>query len=557
MLGVYNDCIKDSFEQYISSIVTPISSFSGFEFSGEYSIDDAYWLTVTQGLANITLWSEQCDRIHKLISFNKNIYNMGYKKDSDETNTYTGEENMITSIVSELYNIPPQTEFGGGVGAGYQVYCDEALIISSGGGSGGGAYYGEVGEDFTTFGNGGGGGIQIAPSLAQYSSDNQSQKEPGIEMYSLGGGGGCGTCTMLDHEENINNNDSTTTGNNTTTYVTCGSSADDNSISLQTLHKLLHTEYTTKYFQKHCEHIVIYGGGGGGAGISFPDHPTIGAGFGFQFKIQGYSSKTHENHHENYHENNNTKQVSTDREILTNIHRVEMKKKRKNKEDSQDPDGDIYRKFSELMQDSVQQCSGYGNWDCVCQITHDKLRYCDDLYLYNTTDYSYLQQYHTVPDCNVMLIMNTTIYNILSGSCTHSRSVKNTTVIVEPVEDQCPVNTTVVLQRSFALTSEQQLTVSYLDSTTVPFNRTVRMADVTLLMDELYGFSANIYDIQYSDELLLSTVTSSSSSGSIYMSASFLFITSSISIIAMFILAVYIFRFGSILRKRNEYKLLP
>ena len=80
---------------------------------------------------------------------------------------------------------------------------------------------------------------------------------------------------------------------------------------------------------------------------------------------------------------------------------------------------------------------------------------------------------------------------------------------------------------------------------------------MTLLMDELYGFSANIYDIQYSDELLLSTVTSSSSSGSIYMSASFLFITSSISIIAMFILAVYIFRFGSILRKRNEYKLLP
>eukprot|EP01034_Spumella_vulgaris_P030467 gene30467-37686_t len=112
---------------------------------------------------------------------------------------------------------------GGGGGLGFQLFCDNRLVISSGGGGG-------------------------------------------------GGGGGCGSASNTSHTlSNL--------------QISCGYNRDDDSLtSASDLHALLSSRFSREQFRRECRSVSVSGGGGGGGGTGGCCAP-FRAGYGFSFSL--------------------------------------------------------------------------------------------------------------------------------------------------------------------------------------------------------------------------------------------------------------------------------
>jgi hypothetical protein len=143
----------------------------------------------------------------------------------------------------------PVVEAGGGAGFGFQVYCNETVIVTAGFGGGGGLEHDRFQR--VSFGGGGGGGVQFMNST--------------WSRQSLGGGGGCGTCD--DEQE-------------TTSSIQCGFQMDTDAMDTADV-SITWQQFATEVLPT-CHHLAIHGGGGGGGGTGgCCDLYRVGYGFRF------------------------------------------------------------------------------------------------------------------------------------------------------------------------------------------------------------------------------------------------------------------------------------
>ena len=210
-----------------------------------------------------------------------------------------------------------RVEAGGGLGMGFQLYCDGSLLLTSGLGGGGG-FDGRVGssgaESDSTLGGGGGFGLQF---LLNHT------------WHDVGGGGGCGTSA----------NDSS---------IVCGTfpdaSSDAASLGL----------FLTALPSLCAGGAVLYGGGGAGGGSGgCCDSARVGYGFSF------YASSSYATSVSNIVDSGSS--GSDYNALLTDI-----------PQDDFDTSGVLLREAS-------RGCGGggFGNWSCVCAGAKDILRRCE------------------------------------------------------------------------------------------------------------------------------------------------------------------------------------
>lgn len=179
---------------------------------------------------------------------------------------------MATAIINSNSTVKsqlPSLEVGGGSGMGFQLFCNDEVLLTSGFGGGGGLLLQSSQQSSSnrgnlpsfTFGGGGGGGLQL---LFNFPSEN-STLNTNVSRYSIGGGGGCGNCD--DSKSNS---------------VHCGYQLDDDAISSETLQSLL--SYFTDRILPTCKEVQIRGGGGGGGGTGGCCTPYH-VGYGFRFVL--------------------------------------------------------------------------------------------------------------------------------------------------------------------------------------------------------------------------------------------------------------------------------
>ena len=212
-------------------------------------------------------------------------------------------------------------ETGGGSGLGFQLYCDDEIIMTAGAGGGGGiARSRDYSSNDSTrpfplvsdnnyrisAGAGGGGGVQFLAdfgehgkrsSMAPTSSSSSNSSSSSSLWYSAGGGGGCGTCWNNQREYGHRDAcylNSIPVDVNTqylrSTSMICGFTRDDDSLHHRQFEKILAETYSHEAFSQQCHRVTIKGGGGGGGGTgSCCDGYHFGYGFNFEITLSSHA----------------------------------------------------------------------------------------------------------------------------------------------------------------------------------------------------------------------------------------------------------------------------
>jgi hypothetical protein len=269
---------------------------------------------------------------------------------------------QTVDLFGSLLHDDNESEFeaGGGSGLGFQVYCDEKMILSTGGGGGGGFYYNTHDRSMTNFGGGGGGGIQL-----QIDTD---------KWISSGGGGGCGT---IDDDEDESTSERKKSSFDAHSYSTatsnkilqCGWIYDDDAIDLQamTWHLYHQPNWST------CSRIEIHGGGGGGGGTDLCCLPYE-IDFGFGFSMYSSIDRSAQSTDDIYHD-----------EEITDINASEATNEQ---HDDSLPPRYTYDLMGLMFNISQGICSPTIDWCCTCDISQQLVACCFGVHLNITSEQS-------------------------------------------------------------------------------------------------------------------------------------------------------------------------
>eukprot|EP01038_Epipyxis_sp_PR26KG_P013023 gene13023-17455_t len=294
-----------------------------------------------------------------------------------DTTTNVNNENIMNNSIFEELSIKG-IEFGGGSGFGFQIYCDNIMIITGGAGGGGGLEYHRLDQNDSmdphnkhdlSFGGGGGGGIQfrsVLPFADKLSNEN-------ISFVSIGGGSGCGSCD-IDSENNDqfssfdrSCNHQLPLGGNVHQNTSCGVMKDDDALSNDNMQNLLTKNYNHTSFLT-CNSISLYGGGGGGGGTAECCQPFhIGYGFAMNM-ISLPRNQTNQTSFIHYMEDVNT------------LHLEDMNHNDDNNTQSSEdanPNRFKYDFMGKILHIASLECKGgYENWCCVCSIVSNNINNC-------------------------------------------------------------------------------------------------------------------------------------------------------------------------------------
>lgn len=239
------------------------------------------------------------------------------------------------------------------------------------------------------FGGGGGAGLQFDERFSLRNPSTTDRNDGGVDdsnqssdWSSVGGGGGCGSCTDYSsdsvEEHNYSRTDKSSRrrllrphSNYTTDrsnirsqpleHIMCGGSADEDSItrSQTTTQVASRIQSFTRYLSSTCEILEVIGGGGGGGGTAECALP-LSFGYGFSFS---YISKR------------NTAGVrshATDNQSRGNI----RDNKPRSMEDADQNDQFKYDIAGALLKDASMVCGGYTDWCCVSSQAGRRIRQC-------------------------------------------------------------------------------------------------------------------------------------------------------------------------------------
>lgn len=320
---------------------------------GEYFLDDSGWAD-----AFYTTSAELTEIFQRLYCYRYELLNIFYKQvllgaNGEDVAGAVAEEESLPRL---LYSQALEMELGGGMGGGFQLYCDGEVALTAGGGAGGGGYIDPL-TGSIAFGCGAGGGAQAL-----------TRRHGSTDSYiSIGGGGGCNTC------------DPGTAG--TDIAVTCGTATDRDAGSLSQFQSSL------RHLRHTCKDIVVYGGGGGGGGIVRAGKVETGAGYGYSFYLSATAGQRKE----------------AGRLVRVDSPPAPVDIPSGTAEGSQN----MHAVFYKVMNASVASCGGYANWTCVCNETLHRVQACSSISLPATA----------VPDCTAIRAANETIHAMLFGSC--------------------------------------------------------------------------------------------------------------------------------------------
>ena len=213
----------------------------------------------------------------------------------------------------------PRIEVGGGSGAGFQVFCDDTLLVSAGGGGGGGVEGRLVpsgeGSSFSVGGGGGGGaqfrlplGIEEEAAAAagavggkggKHAAHHQHEGEKGKPQpsrsislnhlgnwTSVGGGGGCGTTDVVEEGPPEASFSSSSSSSSSSSNIMCGRELDADASRDQRKTEQLAQALQWCVREGHALRMTGGGGGGGGTGECCAAF-QVGYGFSFDVLIRG------------------------------------------------------------------------------------------------------------------------------------------------------------------------------------------------------------------------------------------------------------------------------
>ena len=345
---------KQPISDYVESLAETLSDLTGCEMEGTFGISD--------------MPEFEKSIVDKLLSNSiVQTYSLAEKELLTDVEHFSSRAILTSIIDSPRFVNEENFELGFGLGSGFQLYCDDKMVITAGGGGGGGISWGTM-EGSTTFGGGSGYGIQLLSNFGQIPKEASKHED---KWVFIGGGSGCGTCgvdgqgvrsAMCDRKEDTNLGG--LTQHVFSSSVVCGDQTDENAIPNQQFREIIRHQFNRKTFGK-CKHIRMSGGGGGGGGQVGCGY-SEGGGFGFYVDLSCYPSKGHTNHNKKH---KRVKQVQYE-EVSKLSSTVASE------ESSTIGDWSAYRDFGPLVQAAVSRCSGYGNWECVCTQTHALLRDC-------------------------------------------------------------------------------------------------------------------------------------------------------------------------------------
>jgi hypothetical protein len=309
-------------------------------------------------------------------------------------------------------------EAGGGSGFGFQLYCDNVMVLTAGVGGGGGfslnprvyaspeqsaAGY-ENCDDLinpnSNYGGGGGGGIQFMKSFVcdrdpeklsvcdQF--DKMDAQSANVDWLDIGGGGGCQSSSNnasigieggaeYTRLSEVNVNVSPRTGDSA---EECESVIESSILCLfgedESTLRYRQSEYTeflkrfTEQLEHQCEVVQIFGGGGGGGGTANCCMPYM-VGYGFAFAM---NSVDQDGGHNNHISTTTTYTAGTQRRADKEHHIVDSSETANvTTLCAQDLFSDRF--FNDVATSGV--CiGGYRNWSCMCSVLYDSAAPCYD-----------------------------------------------------------------------------------------------------------------------------------------------------------------------------------
>lgn len=299
-------------------------------------------------------------------------------------------------------------EAGGGAGFGFQLYCDDRMVLTAGGGGGGGieghfsaesstvlslddrhnsSFFSSdsdrdrdsySGSNRYSYGAGAGLGLQFDLAFAcsvdgdefpddcarqlmtNPSAGDQSLAVTSGSFMSLGGGGGCGIGTSFSSQEN-----------KTLAWLQCGLQKD---VGVMSQVENNGSSILSKFWQRinTCGSIRAEGGGGGGGGTA-KCCASSSIGFGFNFSFSNVQS-------------------DQSNESANDIYNILISNTSEVAQNTSDPDFtsitpsvngfDSYRENYDAVGVIVHQvsvaCGGFSSWSCICAGTKRTVKSCAD-----------------------------------------------------------------------------------------------------------------------------------------------------------------------------------
>jgi hypothetical protein len=307
-------CQKFDFES-----IVPFGTFTAFQFLDSLQFNDSIQVNKSD--------SKQCDTTCPLVSRDSNIIVQG----------------------------------GGGSGYGFQVYCDDHLVMSTGAGGGGGFYLSASNRTISV-GGGGGGGLQLF-----YSNSSLA--------VSVGGGGGCGVESGYK--------------------ILCGFVRDASNVSDANLLDVA-SEVLAPEALEQCKVLSVQGGGGGGGGTGACCKPWH-FGYGYSFTLTSapfFSTEDSTNSSQatsRYLRGGDVDHNSSDSSGYNGDNNWEEKTRF---------EYDIVGRI--LHESAAAYCNNsMSNWNCVVTNSKNKIKYC--LSLYNATAHEGKNTQPYLEDCDYIV----------------------------------------------------------------------------------------------------------------------------------------------------------
>jgi hypothetical protein len=442
--------VEATVASYIETLLRILTRFTGSKLSGRYYLDDQQWTSIVLDSHDSSLLQDFTRAHYVRYEYLKEFYELLFAFNSTTrygNNGITALDLVLDTIMASQRVI----EAGGGMGSGFQLYCDDEMIVSTGGGGGGGASR-EGG--MLSFGSGGGGGIQISKAFSRYLAGGTRNREydpESNEYYSMGGGGGCGSCTDTSAGA-LPQRDSQAGEATSSATAVCGSSVDADAVTLDAVRSVLQHPYVPTYFSRHCQQVRVLGGGGGGGGIAYADAASIGAGYGFSFEFI-------------------SKPVATSsHDPIASLQRVSSDVRLDRSEDA--PSYNLQERNASGLLDAVAgACGGYSNWPCMCAAALQRVQACANSTTTanedTTEDMADIDRAATDLDCRAVNAMRPSLEAMLHGSCTHggfhSGNISTTSNIntISNTSDLCPMDAITMGTSEYRDSSNNTLQVTY------------------------------------------------------------------------------------------------
>jgi hypothetical protein len=388
---------------HIQTVKDQLADLFRVPLIGYYHVDKIAWTAAFEEGGDLlldTFASTFCSRYAVLDDFYS--FSLRVLPESTGSTLHREQETLPQTLLSQ----PQHTKLGGGVGGGFQLYCDGRIVLTAGGGSGGG---GDVDpyKRSVSFGYGASAGVQVAQGYT-----NRGELDT---FVSLGGGGGCNTCES-SHSHDL--------------AVVCGTTADGNSLPLSAFQASLRRLRHDITAAGGCDRMVIYGGGGGGGGIVRAEERGIGADYGYSFVLSSDGGS----------------QPSND---LVQVGSPPV------------PDLPVsvrsqgtHAVFYHLVNASVTSCGGYADWACVCREVKQRVAACS---VADAARDSFGAPHDVASYCTAAREANATIQTMLTGSCAHVGALR-----YGDTGDQCPTDSTRVYSKPYFTYDNAALVVDYL-----------------------------------------------------------------------------------------------